>query len=684
MEWGVKGAKVVISISKPQGALQAKEYPFKESYYQKNGELGQWHGSELTLTFLGLHNDEVIEKQTYASVLNGIHPKTQKHLLSNSGSEKRRAGIDITFSTPKSVSLLMSLFTGLKKKSAAKEIREAHEKAVQYAMDQISKYYAKTRIRKGKGKREMVSTQAVWASFQHDTTRETDSGEIDPQLHTHNFLMALTFCKDPLTKKLRPYAMSNEEIYANKMYLGQVYRNALAKNLWKIGLEIKVTDIDQGFFELAGFSQEQLDRFSGRHTELLEKLSQSNLKSDNRAKMLDLINAKTKKHKKKIDKVALLSRNIKRMQQAGIDSSFLDRMARKSKHRSPRPSTSKKKELTLEHLHKSLDLLEEYHSTYGYEEIMKCALKFGLQYGFTLLDYQQAFIKMLQQGRLIKLAENVYATEAIIAAEKKVIALMIQGRGSLNPYMKNEEKISSFIDKSYGNMTNGQREMVKTILDTKDQFIAIQGDAGTGKTYAASAIKTFMSHYAPSTELIGLSFTGKAAQSLEEESGIASSTLHSFLYKEEREQLSGDTKGRLILVDEAGMAGSLQIAQLMKVAKKNGDSVVFIGDTKQFSSIAAGNTFLDMQKYGMHTVYMSEMMRQKSDYAKGVVKAVKCRKIEKTVDILKKRGLLREKNKNESIEEIAKRYSERMGQSIVSKVLLMRNILKLQHRVVKV
>jgi conjugative relaxase-like TrwC/TraI family protein len=656
---GVKGAVAMISISKPQGASQAKDYLSKESYYQQNSELGQWHGSALALKFLDLSDSASIEKKTYAAVLNGLHPKTRKHLLSNSGSDKRRAGIDITFSAPKSVSLLMELCEGLGEQAFEKRIRTAHEEAVQYAMNKVSRYYAKTRIRHGKGKRETANTHAVWASFQHDTTRETETGEIDPQLHTHNFLMALTFYEDPITGKLKPYAMSNEEIYTNKMYLGQVYRNALANNLGRLGLEIEVTDIEQGFFELNGFTQEQLEVFSGRRTELMEKLDASNLKSDNKAKMLDMINAKTKKNKRKIDRETLIAHNQNRMKKAGMNRSFVESIiAAKNFHlQLPRLGKEDKENLTLDHLQKSLDLLEEHHSLFAYEEIMKNALKLGLQYEFTLSDYYNAFEELMEQGRLIRLDENVYSTKAIVEAEKDVIRLIIEGKEAQSPYALSKDTIHTFIDQKYGNMTKGQRDMVSCVLGTQDQFVVAQGDAGTGKTYAASAIRDFMLLQNPTTEVIGLSFTGKAAQSLEEESGITSSTLHSFIYKEENRQ-DDIPKRRLILVDEAGMAGSLQIAKLMKIAKRNMDKVVFIGDTKQFSSIAAGNIFLDMQRFGAKTVYMSETMRQKSDHAKGIVKAIKNRQEDKAVDILEKKGSFNEMDRKESIEKIAQKYSE--------------------------
>ncbi len=660
---GVKGAVAMISISKPQGAAQAKDYLSKESYYQQNSALGQWHGSVQALQYLSFSDCDPIEKKTYAAVLNGIHPETGKHLLGNSGSDQRRAGIDITFSAPKSVSLLMELSEGLGEPAFEKRIRTAHEDAVQYAMNKVSRYYAKTRIRHGKGKRETVNTHAVWASFQHDTTRETETGEIDPQLHTHNFLMALTFYEDPITGKLKPYAMSNEEIYVNKMYLGQVYRNALASNLGRLGLATEVTDIEQGFFELNGFTQEQLEVFSGRRTELMEKLDASNLKSDNKAKMLDMINAKTKKNKRKIDRETLIAHNQNRMKHAGMDRSFLENIiaiANNHQTQDPFMSEEDKAELALGHLQKSLDLLEEHHSVFAYEEIMKNALKLGLQYEFTLSDYSNAFEVLMEQGRLIRLDENVYSTIAIVEAEKDVIRLIIEGKEVQSSYASSEDTIHTFIDQKYDNMTQGQRDMVSCVLGTQDQFVVAQGDAGTGKTYAASAIRDFMSLQNPTTEVIGLSFTGKAAQSLEEESGITSSTLHSFIYKEENRQ--DDTpKRRLILVDEAGMAGSLQIAKLMRIAKRNGDKIVFIGDTKQFSSIAAGNIFLDMQRFGAKTVYMSETMRQKSYHAKGIVKAVKNKQVDKAMDILEKQGTFKEMDREEGIEQIAQKYSEIYG-----------------------
>ncbi len=658
----------MISISRPQGAVQAKDYLSKESYYQRSGELGRWHGSEEALSFLGLQDGEAIVKRTYARILDGFHPHGEKPLLPNSSERSRRAGIDVTFSAPKSLSILVELAEALKERSLERSLREAHEAAVQEAMKTLSRRYAKTRIRRGRGKRILVHTEAIWASFQHETTRETDSREIDPQLHTHNFLMALTFHKDPESGELQPYAMSNEEIYASKMYLGQLYRNALAKNLTSLGLPIEVTDPKQGFFEVKGFSTEQLRHFSGRRTELMEKLRESGVVDANRAKALDRINAKTKRQKRKIDRKALLERNHRRMRSVGIDRELLGKITvgfEVSAAPAPTPVSergTRKKESERakrkEHLVKALGLLEERHSTFGLEEMMIYTLKLGLGHGFAQEDYEEVFRSVIEEGILIPLDENVYSTRRIVEAEREVIAATLAGIGSQRAYEPDESSIAAFVDAEYPNMTRGQREMVSAVLHTTDRFLVIQGDAGTGKTYAASAIRAYMESHCSETEVIGLAFTGKAAQSLQEESGIPSRTLHSYLHEEAKRTLPS-SEPKLIVVDEAGMAGSLQISRLVESARRNGDKVVFVGDTKQFSSIAAGEIFLDMQKFGVHTVHMSETMRQKSDYAKGIVEAVKERNVEKALKILEKKGRFVESDPEEAIDRIAEAYAEK-------------------------
>jgi len=199
--------------------------------------------------------------------------------------------------------------------------------------------------------------------------------------------------------------------------------------------------------------------------------------------------------------------------------------------------------------------------------------------------------------------------------------------------------------------------MVSFILGNKDQFVAIQGDAGTGKTYAAKVVKHYLETYHKGQEIIGLSFTGKASQGLEDDTKIKSRTAHSFLANEAKEQGNSEPKNRLIIVDEAGMLGSNQMNELVENAKKNGDRIVFMGDTKQFKSISAGNIFNDMQKYGTKTVRLSQAMRFESELTKEATTSLKMEMVKKSLDTIKKKGTLQELSRDNQVIAITKNYS---------------------------
>ena len=98
-------------------------------------------------------------------------------------------------------------------------------------------------------------------------------------------------------------------------------------------------------------------------------------------------------------------------------------------------------------------------------------------------------------------------------------------------------------------------------------------------------------------DVVGLAVQGVAARKLQEESGITSTTLSSynaverFAAGEERTHNSGGRGPRLVVVDEASMVGSRDMAELLRLAAKHGDKVVLVGDQNQIQAIGAGRPF---------------------------------------------------------------------------------------------
>ena len=637
----------MVSMSKPQGVSQAQGYLAKENYYQKNSEIGKFYGKGLE--YLGIDIGTEVTPEMYNHLLKGYDPITGKALHPNSGKDDRRAGMDVTFSAPKSVSILMENYEGIGENSKADLLRNAHDLAVQNAMKKLEEKYAKTRVYSSDGNRIKVGAKLMYATFQHDTSREV-AGDIDPQLHSHNFIFTTVFYKDEKNGEVRNLALSNEEIYQNKMYLGQLYRSELASNMAELGYKIEVTERKNGFFELEGLSENQLKEFSGRSEMVREKLSEYREKypkmSEN--ELLQLIVTDTKNAKKEIDREAVREQNLERMAAVGIDKSLIHSMENRGQ-KAPINEV-----LMQEHIEKSLDNIMQKQSLFTSEDLSKMVLKYGLEYGYNESDYMPLIVK---NNQIIAFEKNIFSTQKMIDAEKNIIKSIHKSRDKFDNFEDyKSDNVRLFLEKNYPTMTDEQVQMVRFILGNKDEFVAIQGDAGTGKTFAARAVKEYLETYHESQEIIGLSFTGKATQGLESDTDIKSNTVHSFLAREAKLE-GNEPKNRLIIVDEAGMIGSLQMNELIENAKKNGDRLVFMGDTKQFKSISAGNIFKDMQKWGTKTIKLSQALRQESDLAIEAVTSLKEQMVKKSLSIIEEKGTFKEYSRDESVKEISSNYA---------------------------
>jgi ATP-dependent exoDNAse (exonuclease V) alpha subunit len=114
------------------------------------------------------------------------------------------------------------------------------------------------------------------------------------------------------------------------------------------------------------------------------------------------------------------------------------------------------------------------------------------------------------------------------------------------------------------------------------------------------------------------------------------------------------------------MLGSKQTNEILKAAGGAKARVVLIGDTKQLQSIAAGRAFKDLQDKGMKTVKMTEVLRQKDEQYKDVVRDIADKKIDKAFEKLEKQGRINEvTNRNERLDVIKNDYINSKRNTII-------------------
>ncbi|MBW9051531.1 Ti-type conjugative transfer relaxase TraA [Rhizobium mesosinicum] len=136
-------------------------------------------------------------------------------------------------------------------------------------------------------------------------------------------------------------------------------------------------------------------------------------------------------------------------------------------------------------------------------------------------------------------------------------------------------------------LSDEQRTALEHIAGN-ERIAAVIGRAGAGKTTMMKAAREAWE--AAGYRVIGGALAGKAAEGLEKEAGIGSRTLSSWerRWSQGRDQLDDKT---VLVLDEAGMVSSRQMAFFVEAATRAGAKLVLIGDPEQLQPIEAGAAF---------------------------------------------------------------------------------------------
>ena len=152
-----------------------------EDYYLGEGEAaGEWIGTgPLALGLQGTVDGDKLHR-----VLGGEDPATADPLRSTRGT--RVPGFDLTFSAPKSVSVLF----GICDDEIRHQIQRGHDLAVGDALGYLERVAASARRGHG-GSDSVAGDGLVAAAFRHRTSRAGD-----PQVHTHVLIANLVRCSE--------------------------------------------------------------------------------------------------------------------------------------------------------------------------------------------------------------------------------------------------------------------------------------------------------------------------------------------------------------------------------------------------------------------------------------------------------------------------------------------------------
>ena len=135
--------------------------------------------------------------------------------------------------------------------------------------------------------------------------------------------------------------------------------------------------------------------------------------------------------------------------------------------------------------------------------------------------------------------------------------------------------------------------MVTRLTRSGNGIDVVSAAAGTGKTYTLDAARDAWQR--AGYRVIGAAQAGIAAQELQSSAGIESSTLAMLQIDLDTGRTTLDPR-TVLVIDEAGMAGTRTLAPILVAADRAGAKVVLVGDPRQLPEIDAGGVLTGLSE----------------------------------------------------------------------------------------
>jgi len=546
------------------------------------------------LADLGLDADKAVGREELAALLEGVSPADGRELRRAGGDGSRVAGIDMTFSAPKSVSALWAVSSPYERA----RIEAAHSRAVAGAIDRVERDVELLRSRVNGELHWERAYRLLAAEFVHTSsrlTRDQERGGVpDPQLHSHVVVLGAERVNG------RFAAVDSRELFRSARANGAWYRAELAAGLQELGLEVRGrTGKDGRYFEVAGVPEALSERWSMRGTEIerAARAFRTRYGREPRAGELSSITVGTRGTKTTAAPV-----DVDASWRAVGDEYGLTRAGAQSLYSLER-ETAIERDLGRD----LLDDVTKDRSTISDRDLD--ARAYELAAGSTHpREADAAVAELAGSGELVALADGRWTTRELREREQLTLDLARSRSAdqvapvSASSIRQSRLEVQQQIE---GQLSSEQRKAVETITGPGGVSVLV-GQAGTGKgvVIAAAAGAWEREGY----EVIGTAVAGATAERLGADANLKSSVTTDALIARVDNGSMRMNAGTVVVMDEAGMADTHRLSTLTEMTAKNDSKLVLVGDQAQLPAIGAGGMFEALQE-NVPTAQVTEVRR---------------------------------------------------------------------------
>lgn len=506
--------------------------------------------------------------EEFSRLCQGQHPKTGDKLGVRDKGTQRRLCYFGQISAPKDVSIAYLV-------GGDKRIGGWWEEAVRDALREIEAVTA-TRVRRGGAEGDRVTGNMVASVVTHETSRA-----LDPQLHTHVCIMNLTF--DPVERRWK--GVQPSQYYRHNSFFREVCHAKLAARMQEAGYELESSR--KLGFNIKGLPPDLRDKFSKRRVEILRRAAAEGATSQ---AALQAITVKTRASKTKATAADL---RVSWIEQAGeAMAAVRDTIAAAGGVRRAPPPPTPAEALASAEAH-----LFERRSVVDERLLLRDALIAG-RGGVSLDEIRTAVMSRLEQGELLQI-EGELASRETLAAENEFVGWAKDQRDACAELGNTPDLAGLGLD---------QERAVAELLASKSRITILQGDAGTGKTTCLRTVVAGIEQ--AGGRVFGCAPSAGAADVLRNELTADAGTLQQLLVNP---SLQLATQGRVLIVDEAGLISVRQMRDLCRLAYGNNNRLLLVGDTKQHTSVEAGDALRCLEEYAQVPVARLSHIRRQRD-----------------------------------------------------------------------
>jgi conjugative relaxase-like TrwC/TraI family protein len=563
----------------------------------------RWHGSPAMLASLGLDPNDRVGRDDLEALMRGVSPVDGHDLRRAGGDGSRVAGIDMTFSAPKSVSALWAVSSPYERA----QIEAAHGSAVAGTIARVERDVELLRTRVGGELKWERAERLLAAQFVHTSsrlTRDQERGGVpDPQLHSHVVVLGAE------RRDGRFAAVDSRELFRSARANGAWYRAELAYNLQQLGLEVRGrTGRDGRYFEVVGVPEKLSECWSARSVDIdrAARAFHSRYGREPRAGELGGLTTSTRGTKSLAAPV-----DVDRSWRAVGEEYGLSRervQALFAPERAFQPARHEQRDLARD----LLAAATKDRSTISERDLR--ARAFELSAGICHPAHADRVVaEMVSSGELVALQGGLWTSRELREREQHTLTLAAS-RAQERAAPVDEATLRDArmeVQREIGApLLAEQREALETITG-RGGVIVLVGQAGTGKGVVISAATQAWQR--EGYQVIGTAVAGATAERLGADANLARSmTTDRLLGQADRGEINLNAS-TVVVMDEAGMADTNRLARLTELTARGESKLLLVGDQAQLSPIGAGGLFAAIQEHAP-TAQLSEVHRAQHEW----------------------------------------------------------------------